>query len=90
MVAALVVLVWVACAGFAAMTAHYRGLPVGKFALAGLLLGPAGLAWATLAHQHAVPKPNARTVEQQRRDAIAQRAAQPLGTRNDWRRHLDP
>jgi membrane protein implicated in regulation of membrane protease activity len=49
MVGVLLVLLWVVCAGVAAVVAHYRMLPVGKFTIAGLLLGPAGVVWAALA-----------------------------------------
>jgi hypothetical protein len=82
----VVLILWVVCAGFAALIAHAKGRSVGGFALAGLLLGVVGLLWAAFARP-AGQQPRRRT-RQARRAEIAARAAQPLGVRNDWRRHL--
>jgi hypothetical protein len=82
----IVLLLWVVCAGFAGLIAHAKGRSVGGFVAAGLLLGVAGLLWAAFARP-AGQQPR-RQSEQARRAEIAARASQPLGVRNDWRRHL--
>ena len=52
MEAAVFVIVWVLCAGFAALIANAKGRSVGGFAVAGFLLGPIGLLWAAFANPH--------------------------------------
>ena len=47
---ALLALLWVVCAAFAAVIASNKGRSVGRFALAGLLLGVIGILWAAFAH----------------------------------------
>lgn len=49
MVVVLVVILWVLCAGVTALIAQARGLDVGKFAVAGLVLGVIGVLWAAFA-----------------------------------------
>ena len=44
-----VMIVAVLCAGFSAMIANSKGRSVGRFAVAGLLLGVIGLIWAACA-----------------------------------------
>jgi hypothetical protein len=46
---AVALLLWVVCAGVAGWVASMKGRSVGGFALAGLLFGPLGVAWAALA-----------------------------------------
>lgn len=83
MVAAVFVVVWVLCAGFAALIANSKGRSVGGFALAGLLLGVIGLLWAAFAHPAGYVRRDSAAV-------IRARAARPLGGSRDWRRHLEP
>jgi len=47
--AAVFVLIWVVCAGFAALLAARKNRSAGWFAVAGLLLGPIGVLWAAFA-----------------------------------------
>lgn len=83
MVGAVIVISWVLSAGVAGFIASTKGRNVGGFAIAGLLLGPAGVVWAALAHPSGYV----------RRDSAAEiraRAARPLSGSRDWRRHLEP
>jgi hypothetical protein len=45
----VLVLLWVVCAGVAGWIASTKDRDVGGFAIAGLLLGPAGVVWAACA-----------------------------------------
>ena len=49
----IVLLFWVVCAGVAAFIASTKGRDVGRFAMAGLLLGPFGVIWAACARSGA-------------------------------------
>ncbi len=66
---AVLVLVWVACGGFAALIANSKGRSVGGFALAGLLLGVIGLLWAAFAKSSAeIGEERAEIVDAARRE----------------------
>lgn len=45
----LIAMLWVLCAGVAAVIAQGKGRSVGGFAMAGLLLGVVGVVWAACA-----------------------------------------
>ena len=64
---ALLALVWVLCAGYAAVIASNKGRSVRHFALAGLLLGVIGILWAAFAEDgRAIAKREQRRTEQGR------------------------
>lgn len=65
----ITILIWCVCAGFAALIASSKHRSPGRFALAGLLLGPVGLLWAAFATSD-VP----RSVQRQRNQLERARA----------------
>jgi hypothetical protein len=78
------VVVWVLCAGFSALIANSKGRSVGGFALAGLILGVAGLLWAAFARP--AGEPTRRELEIQ--EALDRASLAADRERREWR-HRD-
>jgi hypothetical protein len=76
----IVVLLWVVCAGLAALIAGTKGRSAGGFAVAGLLLGPVGVLWAAFAFRASELEPS-----QTEKDRSAARFAW-LQTHTGWPR----
>jgi hypothetical protein len=77
MIAVVVVLIAVVCAGVAAFIATAKGRSVSGFALAGLLLGPVGLLWALFAFP--ASELERSEIEKDRRADLAARLQRRIG-----------